>query len=137
MRATSNAVASAIRPAQCAFIFMPPSSTKSTTSGSTAKIEVSPSDPLTGSYTCWYMMPPSPRDLIPGAEGAQTRGRHVARHAAPAVLRVSSAHVHSRPEPLVLGGVLLVGVALAQHHEPGRAHAGQEDRSADDAESHA
>src|SRR4051794_4677135 len=41
--------------AHCAFIFTPPSRTNSVMIGSAAKIDDSPRESPTGSYTCWYM----------------------------------------------------------------------------------
>src|SRR4051794_27958096 len=65
--------ASAARPAQCAFSLKPPSNTNSTTSGIAAKIELTPSDPLTGSYTCLNMMSsPCPWSFLPREGWGQT-----------------------------------------------------------------
>src|SRR3954447_7419550 len=52
------ATASEMRPAQCAFIFTPPSRMNSVSSGSAANSDDHPSEPETGSYTCWYIPPP-------------------------------------------------------------------------------
>src|SRR3954447_9448904 len=65
--------ASAAKPAQCAFSLKPPSNTNSTTSGIAAKIELTPSDPLTGSYTCLNMMSsPCPWSFLPRGRALQT-----------------------------------------------------------------
>src|SRR5436309_1538726 len=48
-----------MRPAQCAFILTPPSSTNSVTIGRTAKIDDRPSELPTGSYSWWYIGLPS------------------------------------------------------------------------------
>src|SRR4051794_28758088 len=62
-----------MRPAQCAAKRKPPRSTKRTTSGITAKIELSPSDPPTGSYTWWYICTPPPAPVVPEAGWLQTQ----------------------------------------------------------------
>jgi hypothetical protein len=54
--ATTIETPSVISAAHCAFILTTPSRMNSTTSGSTAKIEVSPKEWETGSRTCLYTM---------------------------------------------------------------------------------
>src|SRR3954462_2853560 len=63
MMATSSDTVSAASAAHCALTRSPPSRTNSVTNGSTAKIVVTPSDPLTGSYPCLYMSAPPDCDL--------------------------------------------------------------------------
>src|ERR1700712_5711810 len=89
------ALARAISAAQCAFIFSPPRSTNSTMMGIAAKIELIPSELLTGSSTCLYMphppvaglsseapVPPAALHYAPAGAGRAVR-HLLQRHALP------------------------------------------------------
>src|SRR6478672_6876628 len=110
MTATRIATTSEARAAHCALSFSPPSRMKSVISGSAAKIVDTPSELLTGSYTCLYMFaPPESWTLDPSLRPTTRR-----RSAQPSPRR----EARDAGEDHRGGGEAPPLVALAEHARP-------------------